>query len=408
MTVIRAKENSWRLAALISRLDIEPGLAGKVRAAARQADWAQVYQAAFAEGLAGLMLANRLLVPPLAADLAVFWQGMDMRHGRAARKTLAQLAAGEGACRLLAERGIPALALKGLALAPAYPHPLARSMGDADILVERARFVEACQALASQGYQPVDAAPAQALANPPGSLASVDLRRVQAPGISLHLHHHLVNSSIPTPHLSRRVDLEDVFAQAAPARFALRGREVAFFRPADHHFLLHLLEHLMRPGHGLDRLVLAADIERFLLKNGAGLDYEALGRAARAWGWKETAAAALNLAASLYGFSPPEGLARALGKGSAGVGTRLFMALGARGKRRRGLSVMAHFSLAPGLAGKLDFIRGLVAPDSGVLSQRRGIGQSKGYVGLLVGRYLEIMLNLCQNMLDSAKKLFKR
>jgi hypothetical protein len=377
----------------LSRLDLHPEHASALKELAKaDLNWARVLILAEREGLAGLALFN--LIRPGGRDLAprIFLETLARVRVAPRAITRAQIQAGLEAVRVLQEAQVEVIALKGLALALSYyPEPLARPMSDTDLLVREPDLERADAVFAELGYKPVDASIREARLNPPGTLASVDMRRKHAPHVSVHLHWHLVNSSVPARHMVDRVTLDDLWSKTKEKQVAHNNNLILLTEPAPHHFLLHLAEHCLRPGHGIDRLVLLADLDRILTGFGNGLDWPLTVRQARAWGWEDSLYLTLTVANVLYLVDIPEEVLHELKPPHPGWGTRYFKKALLSNKRRRGSSVLFHLSLQKKARQKIMFLLRILFPPASILIQRRGYPGEKSNITLYLQRYLEII-----------------
>ena len=133
----------------------------------------------------------------------------------------------------LRQAGIPALVLKGVAMANLYyPDTGARPMADLDLLVPPAKFFELANRLLSEGWKETDGYP----------LSSFDMEAlpsfgfVRPDGFAVDLHCHVLHADC-TP------GADDAFwARAVPWR--LRQTPAQTLAPEDH--LLHVISHGVR------------------------------------------------------------------------------------------------------------------------------------------------------------------
>lgn len=215
-------------------------------------NWPEVLAQANAHRLGPLLYfhlkaAGVALSPEIKRELA----GLYLRH-RHANQVRAQVMA-EILAAFQAE-GIPALALKGFALAHLlYPEPALRPMSDIDLLVKPAQVRRAQELLAGLGFS-APLPPADSL---PGKHLASATRQAEGLTISVELHHNLFN--IGHPH---SLELEELTAPPVP--FAL-GKLTAYTLPHEE-MLWHLCQHLTLIGQPF-RLIWLADIvgmaERF-------------------------------------------------------------------------------------------------------------------------------------------------
>ncbi|MBW2623235.1 MAG: nucleotidyltransferase family protein [Deltaproteobacteria bacterium] len=390
----------------LSRLDLHPGHGPALKKLAEaDLNWARVLILAEREGLADLALFN--LIRPGGRDLAprIFLETLAQVRAEPRAMTRAQIQAGLEAILALQDAQLEVIALKGLALALLYyPEPLARPMSDTDLLVRESDLERADSVFTELGYKPVDASIREARLNPPGTLASVDMRRENAPHVSVHLHWHLVNSSVSARHMVDRVNLDGIWSETKKKQVEHNNNLISLTELAPHHFLLHLAEHCLRPGHGIDRLVLLADLDRILAGFGDDLDWSLTVREARAWGWEDSLYLTLSAAKALYLVDIPEEVLHELKPAHPGWGTRYFKKALLSNKRRRGLSVLFHFSLQKKAGHKIMFLLRILFPPASILIQRRGGSGEKPNITLYLRRYLEIISFLFNNINPLARR----
>ncbi len=114
------------------------------------------------------------------------------------------------------EAGMPCILLKGIALAErVYPNIAMRGMSDVDILVRKADLFKVDDVLSSVGYASRDSSATKAIHNPVGYLASLDYRRNDPSPLSLHVHWHIVNTSVPATMFAGQIDIEPSVGKAA-------------------------------------------------------------------------------------------------------------------------------------------------------------------------------------------------
>lgn len=197
------------------------------------------------------------------------------------------------------QAGVEVMVLKGAHLAEAiYPSVGCRPMGDVDLLLRPADFSQAAHVLSGMGYEPLSSPEAE----PPlavGTTLNASWWRHPDPGrVSLHLHWHLRNTSLPYG-LVTAVDDDRLWADAQGfdlAGYATRGL-------APHHLLLHLADHAIV--HRYDRLMLLADMAAVIERYGDSLDWPLLLDEARSFGLSSSLAMSLLLAARYAAASIP-------------------------------------------------------------------------------------------------------
>jgi hypothetical protein len=153
--------------------------------------------------------------------------------------------------------GIPLVVLKGLFLIEyVYPHPAMRGLSDIDILVHKADIFRVDECLQLLGYSAKDSTPKIAVNNPPGYLASLDYFHEKASVHHIHVHWHLVNTSVPAYMFTPGMDMEYIWEKTIVAKIA--DIDVKILCPE--HAFIYLCEHALRVGHSFDRLILVSDI----------------------------------------------------------------------------------------------------------------------------------------------------
>lgn len=384
----------------LSRLDLHPEHGSFLKELAQSGlNWARLLLLAEREGLADLVLFN--LLKPEGRDLAprIFLDSLARMRFEPRASTRAQIESGLTVLRALQEAQVTAIVLKGLPLALSYyPEPLARPMSDTDFLIREQDIGRAESVFSRLGYRPIDASISAARRNPPGTLASVDMRRDDSPHVSAHLHWHPVNSSIAVRHLVERCDLDAIWNEARTRKAKYNNRLVLLTELAPHHFLLHQAEHCLRPGHGIDRLVLLADFDRILATFGNEFDWDLTISTARAWGWESSVYIALSAARVLYRIDIPEEVLNDLKPAKPGWGERYFRRAVLSNKRRRGLSYMFHLSTQKRISQKIMFIFHTLFPPVSILTQRSGICGNRNKIALYLRRYMEIVSFLLNNI----------
>ena len=174
---------------------------------------------------------------------------------------------------LLKESGIPCIVLKGIALAEhIYPAIAMRGMSDIDILVKKTDLYAVDELLSSQGYIARDSSVASAINNPEGYLASLEYRKENGSPLNLHVHWHIVNSSVPATMFAKHVDIGRIWEKAVAARVA----DADVYMLCPEHLIIYLCEHALRIGHSFDRLILITDISYALKAYEKNIDWDFL------------------------------------------------------------------------------------------------------------------------------------
>ena len=267
----------------------------------------------------------------------------------------------------LRESNTPTIVLKGAALAEdVYPSPGLRPMSDVDLLVRKDDLPRADKRLKSLGYFPVDGEVNEINTSITGYLNSLEYRREDQVFPSLHVHWHLINSSVPTYMFSDHVDMQKIFRAAVETKIAGVSTHVL----APHHFLIHLCEHALRIRHSLDRLILLADIAA-VIRRYDKLDWDLLVKDSFDWRLDRLVYFSLYFSSILLEAEIPDRVLRQLAPGKLTCGERIFTRLVSRNRRCPGLSYLLYLAMNKGPLRKTRFIWRTAFPPRGILRQRR-------------------------------------
>lgn len=155
----------------------------------------------------------------------------------------------------LREENIKVIVLKGAALAEqVYGNPALRPMSDVDLLVRKEDLPQVDKKLQLLGYSTQENYLDRLKTSDNSYLNTIMMRNTSSP--PLHIHWHLVNSTIPTFIYSSKIEMERIWQEAIPARVA----DVQSLVLAPHHLIIHLSEHALKPSHSLGKLIFLCDI----------------------------------------------------------------------------------------------------------------------------------------------------
>ena len=244
--------------------------------------WAELDRIAEQHRLQPLLHSLHRGDPVLPPEIAASWQ---TAHRYFAMRAMIQRSELAATCAILAEAGIPAVALKGAWLAArAYPDPALRPMRDIDLLVPQADIGRAFDALLGAGY--VQAGAAEMTLD---EIVLIDkhMPPLLAPrGTMIELHHRLWERDGRLDHASPTSNETEVLARAV-------RDEDGIGYPAAQDLLAHLIVHAVY-SHRLDvgPLVLS-DVEHLL--GTAPIDWPRFWADAAAHGWRDGARLILEL-----------------------------------------------------------------------------------------------------------------
>jgi hypothetical protein len=269
------------------------------------------------------------------------------------------------------DRGqVPALLLKGAALAVSvYPEIGLRTMSDVDVLIRPESLPSADALLREAGYRAIDLAGLD-LAHPPlEHLTTLDYRDPGREKPAIHLHWHLINSTVPHTDYSGRIDVNGIWARAA--RVSLEGLPVLAPSPCD--AVLSLSEHAMRVSHSLSRLVWLADLAWLINRADDQLNWTEVSERARQWGIERLVRPVLLVVREWFGAPIPDDFMHSIRSTGESWEERLFSACLARSIRRPGLSYLIHLAMRRGASAKMRFIVSTISPPRMVLTRHCSI-----------------------------------
>jgi hypothetical protein len=286
------------------------------------------------------------------------------------------------------QAGLSVLMLKGAALAlSVYPEVGLREMSDVDLLVRPEQLQTADRLLTIEGYQAVDRS-AIDLARPPSEhLTTLDYRDLQGVKPAIHLHWHLINSTVPHADYSRRIDLEGVWARAG--RLLLKNRSILELSPSD--AVLYLSEHAMRVSHSLNRLMWLADLAWLIDRRRDQLDWNEIERRARLWGIDRLVRPVYTVIRAWFGVPMPDQFVEAFRQPPPSWEERLFCACLARSIRHPGLSYLVHLALRRKAMEKSRFVMATVCPPKPALAQHFFLSPMQMSSWRYLNRLAEIM-----------------
>ena len=331
-------------------------------------DWDYIVETAAREGVAGLLhynLKRAGIVDRIPVESYQQLQGLynaNLTHNMFALGELRSL------LKAFNERNIPVIILKGMALAEhVYPSIGVRGMGDVDILVKRGNLHGVDSLLSGMGYSPRDSALPDAIDNPVGYLASLDYQRDDRSSLSLHIHWHLVNTSVPAYMFAPEIDMDHVWDMAWDVRVA--DVESRILSPA--HQIIHLCEHGLRIGHSFDRLVLMCDIVQVAGRYEKDIDWGLLIRECQNTSLSKMVYLALTIVQHYFPLRLPRGIMARLKPSHITLWDRIFLHLNVTNGRARGSSYLVYLAMNKGLLEKCRFVFRTLFPPSQILLQRQ-------------------------------------
>ena len=292
------------------------------------------------------------------------------------------------------EAGIRCIILKGIALAErVYPNIAMRGMSDVDILVKKTDLFKVDEHLSSLGYTSQDSSAAKAIHNPAGYLASLEYRRNELTPLSLHVHWHPVNTSVPAAVFAQRIDT-DRLSESATATVVADG-QAWILRPE--HLIIYLCEHALRIGHSFDRLILVCDIFYAIKAFGDTIDWDFIVEESRCFNLSRFVYHGLSIVKYHTSLNIPEACMARLRPPDISWGERYFLKLQFNNRRIRGSSYFIYLAMHRGFFAKIGFIARTFFPPVQILQQqqyRKDVEFSKSLYLLRVREIISHILGL--------------
>jgi len=331
-------------------------------------DWSRFVEAAQQEGVSAILFHNitrhRLddLVPQ-----AHFTALSDQYHANL-KRNLSIVGALRDVLAAFQQDGIPCIVLKGIALAErVYPNIAMRGMSDVDILIRKADLFRVDDHLSSLGYASRDSTAAKAIHNPAGYLASMEYRKNDPSPLTLHVHWHPVNTSVPATMFAGQIDLNRLWERAVVTSVA--DSRVLTLCPE--HLLIYLCEHALRIGHSFDRLILVCDIFYAIKAFENCIDWDFMIEESRLFNLSRFVYQGLSIVKHHTSLGIPDACIAKLRPPDLSRGEKYFLKLQLSNRRIRGSSYFIYLAMNRGLRGKIKFITRTFFPPARILLQRQ-------------------------------------
>jgi hypothetical protein len=354
-------------------------------------DWSRFVETAHQEGVSAVLFHNitshRLedLVPQ-----AHFMALSDQYHANL-KRNLSLIGALREVLAAFQQAGIPCIVLKGIALAErVYPNIAMRGMSDVDILVRKADLFKVDGFLSTRGYNAQDSTVAQAIHNPAGYLASLDYRRNNPSPSTLHVHWHIVNTSVPATMFVEQIDIKRLWENAAMT--AVADSRALMLSPE--HLIIYLCEHALRVGHSFDRLILVCDIFYAIKAFEKIIDWDFIIDESRRFNLSRFVYHGLSIVKHHTSLGIPDAYIAKLRTPDISRGERYFMSLQFNNRRIRGSSYFVYLAMNRGFFTKIGFIARTFFPPAQILLQRQYRKDSEFSKSLYLLRIREVFSQL--------------
>ncbi len=329
-------------------------------------DWDYIVETAISEGVAAVLfykIKKSNLEEMMPAETCQYLQRLYNSNLMNNMSVLGELKEILGRFK---DEGIPFIMLKGIALAEhIYPAIAMRGMSDIDIFVKKDSLQKVDKCLSSFGFFPRDSSVARAVNNPVGYLASLDYRRDMS-SLSLHIHWHLVNTSVPAYMFASQIDMERIWKMSVPVMIA--DVESRILSPD--HLIIYLCEHALRIGHSFDRLILIYDIFQSIKTYEKSIDWDFIIRESRDFNLSRLLYFSLTIVRDYSSLRILDKVTNSLQPLHITIGEKFFFSLQLSNKRMRGSSYLIYVALNRGFINKCRFLLRTFFPPQHILIQR--------------------------------------
>ena len=331
-------------------------------------DWPRLVEMAQQEGVSAVLFHN--ITSYHLEDLVPQDRCRDLSNQYYAnlKRNLSIIGALRDVLATFQEAGMPCIVLKGIALAErVYPNIAMRGMSDVDILVRKADLFTVDGLLSARGYKAQDSTVAKAIHNPAGYLASLEYRKGDPSPLNLHVHWHIVNTSVPATMFVDGIDLDRLWENAATT--AVADSHALMLRPE--HLIIYLCEHALRVGHSFDRLILICDIFYAIKAFENIIDWNFVSEESRRFGLSRFVYYGLSIVKHYTSLGIPDECFTQLKPFDMSWGEKYFLRLQLNNRRIRGSSYFIYLAMNRGLFAKIGFITRTFFPPRPILLQRR-------------------------------------
>lgn len=368
-------------------------------------DWPGIVEMARQEGVSGVLFHNikkhclQHLVP------SECYRDLSNQYHANLKRNLLVIGALRQVLASFQEASIHCIILKGIALAECvYPNIAMRGMSDVDILVRKADLFAVDEHLSSLGYTAQDSTATNAIHNPAGYLASLEYRKQEPAPLSLHVHWHPVNTSVPAASFSERIDTMRLWESATATSVA----DCRAWILSPEHLIIFLCEHALRIGHSFDRLILVCDIFYAVKAFEDTIDWDSIVEESRRFNLSRFVYHGLSIVKYHTSLNIPEACMAKLRPPDLSWGERYFLKLQFNNRRIRGSSYFIYLAVNRGFFARIGFIARTVFPPVRILQQRQYRKDVESSQSLYLMRVREIISHILGLLATGRKKAPER
>jgi hypothetical protein len=367
-------------------------------------DWTSLMQVARQEGVSGVLFYNitkhhlNFLIPQDS------YRGLSNLYYTNLKRNMYILDELRGVLATFQEVNIHCIILKGIALAEhVYPNIAMRGMSDVDILVKKEDLFSVDNCFSFLGYTCRDSSVKEAFHNPEGYLASLEYRKNDKSSLSLHVHWHTVNTSVPATSFVKQVDINRIWEKSVMTSVAdLQARILC-----PEHLIIYLCEHALRVGHSFDRMILVCDIF-FTIKTYDNLiDWIFVAEESDRFNLSRFVYYSLSLVQHFTSLDIPNHCISKLKPSNMSWGEKFFFYLQIKNRRIRGSSYFVYLAMNRSLFDKIRFIIRTFFPPAQILNQRKVARGSEftrsDYIIRVWEVFSHIFRSFCHNLVKIAK-----
>jgi len=280
-------------------------------------------------------------------------------------------------------KNIPVVVLKGAALLEnVYLNVALRPMNDIDILVKKESLSKVNIVLKKCGYFDLCKATIKTQRTVSPYLNSKVYRKPSCEDCFLHVHWHLVNTTIPVEMYYDKIDMVKIWKEAEST--SIGGAEGLILAP--HHFLIHLCEHALN--HFFDKLILLYDVHMFIERNRDGFDWNKFVVETLDFNLARPAYYTLYFTTKFFETQIPEYVLERLKPKKFSFGERQFVSSILNGKIPSYFPFLIYLAMNNGIFKKIKFIWRHIFPPLEVVDQMRAFSDSESAFAFYSKRFL--------------------
>jgi len=283
----------------------------------------------------------------------------------------------------LENENILVMVLKGAALLEkVYLNVALRPMNDIDLLIKKENLSKIDVILKRCGYFNLCNATIKTEGAVSPYLNSTVYKKQSFEDCFLHVHWHLVNTTIPVEMYYDKIDMAKIWKEAEPTRIG--GTEALILAP--HHFLIHLCEHALN--HFFDKLILLYDVHIFIERNHDRFDWKIFVDETLNFNLARPAYYTLYFTTKFFESQIPDDVLERLKPKKFSFGEHKFISSVLNGKLPSYFPFLIYLAMSKGIFKKIKFIWRHIFPPLEVVNQMRVFSDSESGFAFYLKRFL--------------------